>query len=55
MSCASGGHITKLEQSIFAPIDIYAAKATFLFKKILYKIFEWRNEKNEQSSTFFMK
>jgi len=23
MSCASSGHITKLKQSIFAPLDIY--------------------------------
>jgi hypothetical protein len=23
MSCASSGHITKLKQSIFAPLDVY--------------------------------
>jgi hypothetical protein len=31
MSCASSGHITKLEQSIFAPFDIYASIARSYF------------------------
>jgi hypothetical protein len=37
MSCASSGHITKLQQSIFEPFDIYGKKFYEAKLRYIYK------------------